>query len=220
MRRDNGPYRGDPSHRSFDAQFSSLEQRVYTIEKGFVDLRDTVQHQTAAITAKLETLGSQFNESRKPQWQPLLMLASVIVAFVTAIGTLAYWPILSGQSRADAAIASVQTELRVSIKESAASYLTRAEADWRAERSKEDRRRFEIALTKLIDGQVSRQEHEQRWQNEAQRFADVQRQIDEMKRQQGDTYTARDALLDARDRIARLERELGELSGKPAMRGP
>lgn len=44
------------------------------------------------------------------------------------------------------------------------------------------------------------------WASYDQRFADVQRQVDEEKAAQGSVYGARELLLDIRERLDRVER--------------
>lgn len=60
-------------------------------------------------------------------------------------------------------------------KEQAALYMTRAELDYRADRSREDRLRLEETIRRLADVTVPRQEVEVR-------FSDMQRQLDDLKR--------------------------------------
>jgi hypothetical protein len=53
------------------------------------------------------------------------------------------------------------------------------------------------------------------WQSDDQQKASLQKQIDELKQAQANTYSARDLLLDMRERQDRIERQVYGTSRPP-----
>lgn len=90
--------------------------------------------------------------------------------------------------------------------------VSQQEMEWRSARGAEDRQRQEASLNDLRAAQVPRTELDRIWQGYDQRFADHQRQIDEVKQAQGSVYSQRDIILDLKENQQRLEREIVRLS--------
>lgn len=83
--------------------------------------------------------------------------------------------------------------------------------DWRAARGVEDRQRIEGSIADIRAGLVPRAEHERVWQNYDQRFADEQRQIDELKAGSASIYNQRDVIRDILERLDRAEQRKASL---------
>jgi hypothetical protein len=60
---------------------------------------------------------------------------------------------------------------------------------------------------------LPRGEHEEKWRTNAVSQSDLQRQIDEVRKAFGDTYSPKDALRFMQERLDRIE---GRLPAKPA----
>lgn len=89
-------------------------------------------------------------------------------------------------------------------------YISRTEFEGLTARGKEQRDRQERDIQELrsdVKGIVSRDEHAERARTIDSRFIDIQRQLDEVKRSQGETYTARDAIMDLKDQVKALQDE-------------
>ncbi len=71
--------------------------------------------------------------------------------------------------------------------------------------AKEYRKAAASELKELRNMIVPRGEHEQRWANQATQTANLQRQIDDMAKAYGSTYSLRDAIGDMGKRLHRLE---------------
>ena len=80
--------------------------------------------------------------------------------------------------------------------------------EWRQARSAENRQRLEASTSSVREAQAPRAELERVWTSEDQRLAQMQKQIDELKQGQANTYSARDLLLDMRERQDQIERQL------------
>ncbi len=174
---------------------SDLETEM---RSGFRQIETSITGIANETRAAIAGLSQTLAERNKPQWQAL----SVMLAAVVAIGGLAYLP-----------IREATTDLKGLTTRLEERMITRQEMDWRQARSQEDRLRMEGGISTLRADQVPRAEHERVWQNYDQRFSDHQRQIDEMKAAQSSIYSQRDAMMDMRDRLDRLEQR--RLSAPP-----
>lgn len=168
---------------------SDLEQEVRVgfrqIETSFATFTNETRTSIAAISQSL-------GERNKPQWQAI----GVALTFAVIVGGMAYWPIREATSDLKASVAAITEKM-----------VTRDELDYRARRGEEDRKSTNETIAFLRDQQVPRKEYDERWRGADQRFSDVQRQIDSISTAFGGSYSLRDALLDMKDKIERLERE-------------
>lgn len=176
-----------------------LGQRVSALEISVGKLANT-----------LDNFIQRAQEAGKTQWPLIIGAISVGYMIMGGIGYLAYNPILSSLSdaRADIKVLGLND---VALKDFIIErYITRNEVDSRGKRAEEDRKRVDDRILRieqyLSDKVVARPEHEEKWRSSEQRFADMQRQLDEIKRQQGETYTARDAILDLKKEVEDLRR--------------
>ncbi|WEZ84566.1 hypothetical protein P6U16_08330 [Rhizobium sp. 32-5/1] len=167
---------------------SDLESEM---RSGFKQMENALAGFANETRASIASLSSNMAERNKPQWQAL----GVALTFAAMLGGLAYMPIREATS-----------DLKSSVSSLASMMVTRQEMDWRQARGAEDRARTDAAVTDLRASQVPRQELERVWISEDQQRAQMQKQIDELKANSAATYGARDALLDMRDRLDRLER--------------
>lgn len=71
--------------------------------------------------------------------------------------------------------------------------------------------KFSAELISLRDSQVPRGEHEGHWREEATSVTGLQREIDQIQATQGNVYTQRDALLEQRQTIADMQKEIEQL---------
>ncbi|APG91168.1 hypothetical protein [Sinorhizobium americanum] len=199
---------GSDAQRHYqDAMTAQLGERVTNLGRRQTDLETEMrsgfrQMETAVASLANEmrtsvaALSTNLAERNKPHWQAL----GVALTFCTILGALAYWPINAATS-----------DLKASVASLAANMVTQKEMEWRSARGAEDRMRQEAALNDLRDAQVPRQELDRVWTSYDQRFADHQRQIDEVKQAQGSVYSQRDIILDLKENQQRLEREIARL---------
>jgi signal transduction histidine kinase len=203
---------GDASRHYQDAMTAQLGERVTNLGRRQTDLEAEMrsgfkQMETgmAAIAHEMRTsvaaLSTNIAERNKPQWQAL----GVALSFCTILGGLAYWPINSATGDLKMAVASINENM-----------VTKSEMEWRTQRGAEDRKRSEEAIASLRESQVPRQELERVWQSDDQQKAALQKQIDELKSSQSSTYSARDLLLDMRERQDRLERQIYGVARTPS----
>ncbi len=187
------------SQNGFDpmAQYARLSERVENQGKDIVDLRSNMNTGFQTVNASISTLSNELRSSSKTQWPVIWAAAGVCFTVLVTIGTFFYGTLSKGQDRLDTAIAKI-----------AESSVSEVELKWRTDRAAEDRLRMDTAIKDLRESQVPRQELERVWQSEDQQRAQMQKQIDELKQGQANTYSARDLLLDMRERQDRLERQI------------
>lgn len=167
---------------------SDLESEMRT---GFRQMETAFSTFSNETRSAIATLSSNIADRSRPQWQAL----GVMVSIVVVLGGLVYWPIRESTN-----------DLKTALLALSERSVTRTELDWRGERSAEDRKRTEAAIADIRAGLVPRAEHERVWQSYDQRFADEQRQLDELKSQFGSVYSQRDVVRDILERLDRAER--------------
>lgn len=189
------------SGADIDVRFAGLQQRVTGIEQA-----------VQGVATQVSNLAATFNDRSRTPWGILLTGAGVTISVLVVLGGLAYSPINAGIQRADRDISETRASaLSVS---SFLDFKSTYENNRIASRNDNDAKfaaskaQTETDIKRLEDAlkdQVPRAEHERVWTNYDQRFADVQRQLDEMKASQASTYGVRDVILDYRERLDRLE---------------
>lgn len=179
---------------SFDAEvrYGALNERVENLSNRVAGLESHMTRGFSGIEEKISGLASSFNDKQRPQWQAY----GVVITVVVILGSLVYWPIREQQSA-----------LKAEIVDIGANAFTREELDYRAERSAEDRMRMQASIEAIEASVVPRGEHEEKWRGNTAALAAIQNQIDVMRAQAGDTYTLRDAVMDMRERLDRIERD-------------
>lgn len=160
------------------------------------------------LNSKIDAQSATMSERGRTNWLPIFSGAAVIITVLSLFGNQALKPVTEGQSKLEAGLSKLTDSMLLMKDYNATTFVTRTDLDARAERGREDRDRVtrEIAEVRAdVKGIVSRAEHQERWRAIDNQFADLQRQVDEVKRQQGDVYTARDAILDLKQRLDRID---------------
>ncbi len=187
-----------------DALTAQLGERVTNLNRrqsdletemrsGFKQIESSMTSMSSEMRSAVAALSTNLAERNRPQWQAI----GVAITFCTVIGGLAYWPINASTARLENAVVLLGEKV-----------VTRQEMDWRQARGQEDRTRMEASIASVREAQVPRAELERVWTSEDQQRAQMQKQIDELKQGQANTYSARDLLLDMRERQDRLERSV------------
>lgn len=183
----------------------------------------------ATRDAKLEAVSSEFLKSRQAPWAQLTALGMFLLAFGGSIGWLAYAPLTDRTTKIETAIDKIADNQNVMRDFVVANFVPQKELEARSERGAEDRARTTRAIEALQNSVFPREVHQTRWLGFENQFnalnlrldasvANLQREIDVIQKGLGDTYTARDALLDNRKRIEDLEdrlREINDINRRP-----
>lgn len=176
-------------------RITSLGRRQNDLESemrsGFKQMEVSISGLANETRNSINALSSTMAERSRPQWQAL----SVVMGFAAILGGLAYWPIREGTNDLKSAVSILSEKM-----------VTQAEMQWRTNRGIEDRQRTDQAILTLRDEQVPRKELERVWNAQSQRDDDLQRQITDLAANSASTITPRDALMDLRERLDRLER--------------
>lgn len=177
----------------------ALEQRVYTLEQGI-----------AGIANQINALSQQITTGARTNWPVLTGFATVLLAVVGLVGGLAYWPIREAQADAKVGLSEANKAIVETTKTIAAmanqnafqfnslgdKFVSIRELEGRSGRAQADMVR--------LNSDIASQEISLRRSIE-QGDANLQRQIDDQKKQFGDTFSLRDALLQMQRRIDQLE---------------
>lgn len=178
---------------------SDLESEM---RSGFKQVESSISSLANETRNAIASVSASIAERNKPQWQAL----GVALTFATVLGGLAYMP-----------IREATTDLKSSVSTLADRALSvGAFQDFKA--TYENNRivsrteyidkfgAVNISIGKINDQLVPRAELERVWVSEDQQRAQMQKQIDELKQGQASTYSARDVILDMRERLDRMER--------------
>lgn len=172
----------------------ALEQRVYGVEQSL-----------QAISQQIGALGSKIEERAKIPWPAL----GVMLSFLTIVGGLVWYPVKGDLGRLETAMIKIVDSVPTNREIEASS---KRRDDW--QRQVEER--FSRVETKQeVDKKeiVPRGEHQEKWAGQTQITANLQRQIDEFRRDFGSTYSLRDAFGNVQRKVDELEKELRDKSG-------
>lgn len=167
----------------------ALEQRVYGLEKAVGD-----------ISSMIAGLSSKIDERSRTSWPTLAAFASVLVLVMGALGALATKPMESSLN---------------DIKSSLPLFVTRAEATVARTQIERELARLNMALEKADSAIVPRGEHQEKWRGNDQALGNIQRQVDEIRRDYGQTYSLRDAFAQMQRKVDDMEKELRAARSKP-----
>lgn len=177
---------------------AAMDQRLTNLEGNFKALADNITVQFTALNAKMDERG-------RPQWQLLVGIGSLMLGLTAAIGTLAYQPIKSDLTRLETLLSKV-----------ADNYVTNALLDQRFAMSdlrrddwqRQDDARSEInrqTIHELQLAMVPRAEVNEKWDAQHQRDMEIQREIDENKKNFQEISPAKDLLGNIQRRLDNIE---------------
>lgn len=196
-----------------EAKYAALDERVANQGLRLTQIEQTMMSGFRQVEQTLGNLGAELRGGQKPQWQAISVAATVTIAFMGLVGTLAYMPVTSGlrDVREDVR-ANAKDSLSVdAFKEFKATYennrlLNRTDVDAKVLRLDTDLSKLEGQVREAAAAVVPRGEHQERWRSQDAAVAAVQRQLDDLKAALGGIYGARDVILDLRERLDRVER--------------
>ncbi len=166
----------------------ALEQRVYGLEQG-----------VAGLSSQISGLSQQIAASGKTNWSVIIGFGGIALSFMVAIGGMAYWPIREAQADMKLLIGK-QADAIASLGE---RFVSIRELDARSGRTRQDIDRLNTDLNTLdVNARRAMEQVD----------ANLQRQIDDQKKQFGDTFSLRDALL-------QMQRRIDVLEGRPLRPG-
>jgi hypothetical protein len=158
-----------------DTQYAALQERVYGLGQQFTHFEQATTRSFQQVESALATLSAELRAGGKTQWQTIVTSVGVLVAILGSLGALAYLPIRNGMDQ-------LAAEARL-LRDTTVPRSEHAER-WR--RTDEDIKSLEAAIIRNQDRIVPRGEHEEKWRSNERHVADLQRQIDELRRQQLD----------------------------------
>lgn len=192
-----------------EAKYAQLGERVDNQSRQIGDLDTRMKQGFSEIGSQIRSLVDDIRGGSKTQWPIIIGFCSVTITVLGGLGFMALQPIKDNIAtiREDERLRAA--EVKDSISTVVANMVTQKEMEWRTARSAEDRARTDGSVKELRDAQVPREELDRVFLSYDQQNSDKQRQIDELKQALGGIYGTRDALLDLRSRMDRIEREKG-----------
>jgi hypothetical protein len=173
---------------------AALEQRVYGLEQGFKSVLEQMAKDREHTDRRFDSILSKLDRKSEIPWAALSLLFVIIMA----IGTTGVSYVTSGLTDIKASQTALDQKLALAP--------TRGELQDRWARNARDLDKLEGSMTDLRSTQVARTEHNQRWDAFSRDIANLQRQIDDNRKEYGQTYSIRDALTDLGKRLEKLER--------------
>jgi hypothetical protein len=190
-----------------EAKIAALDVQVFNLGRQFTGLETSTQQGFAAITTRLEKLSQDVNAGQKTPWGVLAAIAGVAMTAIISIGGLVYYPIQQAVQENKTSVAELRKDTASSLTALVDATVSQKELTYRTARGVEDRQAINAKVDAIADQQVPRKEYDERWHGADQRFVDVQRQLDALSSAFGASYSLRDALLDMKAKIDRLEAE-------------
>lgn len=216
----------DDSERDTRKLFDTFQASV---GNQFQDVVSKFENALATRDAKLESVSAEFLKSRQAPWSQLIALGMLLLGLGGSIGWMAYQPIIARTTKVESTLDKI-ADLQLAIKDYVSeNFVNQKDLAARTDRAKEDRDRVNRLFENLQANVFPKEVHEQRW---ARFEADIhsldlrtqtqidaiRRELDALQHQLGDTFTARDALLENKDRIAKLEQLVRDLSSREGSR--
>lgn len=201
---------------NYDQDINVLSNRVGTLERGQRDLSGDIttlgsrfekalEASTKSMDDRLDLLSTKIEERSKIPWPAL----GVMLTFVCVIGGMAYYPIQTTQGRIEATL--LRFDERFVTNKDLETRLS-ATAQRRDDFQRLTEARFERIESDVVMARreiVPRAEHTEKWRGADLQREGLQRQIEEIERQFGDTFSLRDALVQMQKRIDTLEGQRG-----------
>lgn len=170
-----------PDQHVSASEVAALTQRVTGVEAAVESIRKDIHG-----------LVSKFDERTRTPWGTLLagagLLFTVMSTFVTMLVAAVAWGLLSQNANM---VKSLDEFKAANVGD---RILFRQDIDTRFAR-----------VDGILARSVPREEHEQIWAADAQRFLELQRQLDETKAALGSTYSLRDYIARLTQRLDTLE---------------
>ena len=176
-----------------DTPYAALQERVSGLGQQFLNFEQATTRGFQQVESAIAALSTEVRAGGKTQWQLVVTSVGVLVAILSALGALAYLPVKTGMDQ----LAAETRLLRDTT-------VPRSEQSDRWRRNDGDLAAHEAAILRLQDRIVPRAEHEEKWRSSERAAAELQRQIDDIKRAYGETWSARDALSGLSRRLERI----------------
>jgi hypothetical protein len=179
----------------------ALQQRVYGLESGQRALADGLSNLSSRVETLFAGLATKIEDRSRPQYPLLISIGVFGLAVLTSVGWLAYAPIRESQTD----LKSGLVELAKAFGAAGERFVTIRELDGRAARTTSDLIRINADIKAIEEVTVPRVEQAERMRSVDAHFVNQQRQLDDIKKAFGDTFSLRDALIQMQRRIDMLE---------------
>lgn len=173
----------------------ALRERVRNYGEDLHDLKAELNNSHRALSAQIKAVADQLSQKSQPQYPLLVSIFSVAIAFVSVIGYLAYSPIQRDTSRLETAVLGMPDR-----------YVNSRQYEMRTGDLNEQLQTVRRTFLRRDDFDV---QHKDLKDFLNAQIANLQRQMETLQKRLDDIWTTRDAIVDMRQRMDKLER------GKP-----
>lgn len=96
-----------PKGNTTDASIAVLDSRTRGLETAMNKMESDFARLETSVAAGFNTLSEKLNVRDRTPWATIFTALGVLLAFLTAIGTLAYWPVKTELENAKVAISAL-----------------------------------------------------------------------------------------------------------------
>ena len=125
------------------------DQRLGSLERGFVDLREAVATGMRDIGSEMKGLGAKLEKRSQPQWQLYLSALAVVITVLGLVGVSWKAPIETSIAEMKAAAALAQTRLDAEMRVIQLQIVPRGEHQEHWRRDERDIERLEKRFERL-----------------------------------------------------------------------
>lgn len=187
-----------------------LEERVFGLGKEFQTFRAETTSQIAGIAAQISAIGAKIEDRAKVPWQAM----GVVLSALVVVGGLVWYPQNDRLTRLTEVVEKL-IDTNITRREYEGRLGTLGQLrDQQAAASADRIERLEKQVRETASGIVPRGEHTEKWLAQRDRDADLQRQVDSLRKDFGELYSPRDALKSMQQRIDDLDRQLRQTGSK------
>jgi BMFP domain-containing protein YqiC len=176
--------------------FGAVDQRIRATENQQSQFLTQFNSFVVRVEGMFNSLSSKIEERSRPQYALLVSIGIFGLSVLTAVGWLAYAPIRENQTDQKAATLEIQKAIVALVQNIGEKYVTTREQADRSSRTRADIDRLNSDIGSL-EANMRR--------DQASADGNLQRQIDELKKQFGELYSPRDAFQQLQRRIDALE---------------
>ncbi len=188
-------------NQSEQESLGSIQTRVSHLEQGLIGISKDMREGFSLITKQIQDQASRFDTERRPQWQAYGLVVTIALAFSGFV----WWVNTDRQNAMALQFGKSNDAIATLIAKMDDSKVDVATYNVGAERARETRQNQEKAIDGISAKMVPFEVHKIQWDAQAAANLTLQRQIDELKKGQSDTYSARDVILDLKSRQRELE---------------
>lgn len=186
-------------------RFAALDERVTNLRTSFQNLEHSTTAGFGRIDAKLGEMSAAFSAGQRTPWSTIWTAVGVAFTVLLGIGWLVYTPVQNNQDRLEASLLKLSDNVATAVTSGPDMYIPRRESEALRTRAAEDRTNLVRDIDTLRSEKLPRNEWILRNVAVDAEFTDIRRTVEQIRQDFGGTYSLRDAIVDLKDRLERVE---------------